>query len=150
MPLFRWTTFQDLLTLQERMNRILEEAIRRGHLSSEDREPGQWIPSCDMFETGDAIHLNIELPGVGRPDIELQVVGDRLIIRGARPLPENASKEAFLRMERTYGPFRRDFQLPSEADPENTSAEFEDGVLVVRIPKLRSSSRTVPVVRSDR
>lgn len=149
MPFYRWTTFQDLVALQERMNRIVEDAIRRGNLGTDDREPGHWVPPCDLFETADGLELRVELAGVGLEDIDLQVSGERLVLRGTRHTPENAPSEAFARMERTYGPFRREFQLPPGLSTDATSAEFHDGVLFVRIPKSRrASTRTVPVART--
>lgn len=147
MAFYRWNTLQDLVSLQERMNRILEEALRRGNLGGEEREPGRWVPSCDVFETPEAFCLHVELPGVSQSEVDLSIVGDRLVIRGTRSAPDEASCEAFLRMERMYGPFRREFTLPAGYLVDETSAEFREGVLEVRIPRRPAQVRSVPVQR---
>jgi HSP20 family protein len=149
MPFYRWTTFQDLVALQDRMNRILEEAIRGGNLAPEGREPGHWVPTADVFETQEAFHLHVELPGVDRSDIDLETDADRIVLRGTRRPPENTTSESFIRMEGTYGPFKREFPIPADTIADATEANLENGVLVVRIPRRGSVARIVPVQRGS-
>jgi HSP20 family protein len=97
----------------------------------------------DVLETEDSYLLFAELPGVRREDIQLQTRERRLELSGRRqPLGENRN---FLRMERSYGPFRRTFELGESAEMEGISAAFEQGILRVLIPKAPGSTTRVPV-----
>jgi HSP20 family protein len=125
---------EELARIQERINSLFEQAL----LPSEydEREgglPGTWAPSVDVIETEDAYLLYAELAGVRKEDIQLQVKDRRLELSGRRqPLGENRN---FLRMERSYGPFRRAFDLGTPVDPDGITAGFERGILRIHIPK---------------
>ena len=135
---------EELSRIHDRINNLFEQAL----LSSEyeDREgglPGPWAPSVDVLETEDAYLLFAELPGVRREDIQLQIQERRLELSGRRhPLGENRN---FLRMERSYGPFRRTFDLTVPVDSDNITASFQHGVLRVHIPKRAGDVTQVPV-----
>jgi HSP20 family protein len=97
----------------------------------------------DVLEVEDAYLIFAELPGVRRDDIQLQVKDRRLELSGRRhPLGENHS---FLRMERSYGPFRRTFELGAPVDVDGISAAFEQGVLRVLIPKRQGGATAVEI-----
>jgi len=136
---------EELMHIQDRLNGLFEQAFL--DTEYEDREggaPGTWAPAVDVLETEDAYLLFAELPGVTREDIQLQVRERRLELTGRRqPLPENRS---FLRMERSYGPFRRNFDLDVAVDTDAISASFERGILRIEVPKKAPS--TVPVAVS--
>src|SRR5215203_3989264 len=125
---------EELARIQDRINSLFEQALLTSDY--EDREgglPGTWAPSVDVLETEDAYLIFAELPGVRRDDIQLQVRDRRLELSGRRQtLGENRN---FLRMERSYGPFRRTFDLGAPVDVDGISAGFEQGVLRVLIPK---------------
>jgi len=127
---------EELARIQDRINSLFEQAL----LSSdyEEREgglPGTWAPSVDVLETEDSYLIFAELPGVQRDDIQLQVRDRRLELSGRRQcLGENRN---FLRMERSYGPFRRTFDLGAPVDVDAITANFERGVLRVHVPKRR-------------
>ncbi len=130
---------EELGRIQDRINGLFEQALVTSDY--EDREgglPGTWSPAVDVLETEDGYLVFAELPGVGRDDIQLQVRDRRLELSGRRqPLGENRN---FLRMERSYGPFRRTFDLGVPVDVDSISAGFEKGVLRVHIPKLVGGS----------
>jgi HSP20 family protein len=135
---------EELARIQERINSLFEQALVASEY--EDREgglPGTWAPAVDVLETEDAYLVYAELPGVRREDIQLQIQNRRLELSGRRqPLGENRN---FLRMERSYGPFRRAFELGTPVSSEGIRAEFRQGVLRVHIPKLRGATTAVPV-----
>jgi HSP20 family protein len=136
---------EELARIQDRINGLFEQALLASDY--EDREgglPGTWSPAVDVLETEDGYLIFAELPGVGRDDIQLQVRDDRrLEISGRRQsLGENRN---FLRMERSYGPFRRTFDLGSPLDVDSISAGFEKGVLRVHVPKLAGESTQVDI-----
>ncbi len=138
---------EELARIQDRINSLFEQALLPSEY--EDREgglPGTWAPSVDVIETEDAYLLFVELPGVRKEDIQLNVRDRRLELTGRRqPLGENRN---FLRMERSYGPFRRAFELSAPVDTENIAADFEAGILRIHVPKRAAGAgiTTVPVM----
>lgn len=134
MALYKWNSLQDLLNIQEKMNRLFQDAMERAGFAEHHDEPGRWAPAVDMYETPQEIVLYAELPGVEKEDIDLQIVDDRLVLRGERRMGALAS-ENFVRMERLYGNFRRDFPLPPALESQASDAVFKDGVLKITVPK---------------
>ena len=133
----KWDPLRDLLTLQERMNRLFEESFA-GRLE----EPalmgsGTWTPLADAYETPEAFVVFLELPGIDEDDVEVHVDGDTLTVRGQRR-GLGLRPDRFHRMERSHGPFLRSFQLTEEVDPGRVSAQLGDGVLRLELPKVRS------------
>jgi len=139
---------EELARIQDRINSLFEQALLTSEY--EDREgglPGTWAPSVDVLETEDGYLVLAELPGVRRDDIQLQVRDRRLELSGRRqPLGENRN---FLRMERSYGPFRRTFDLGAPVDVDGISAAFEQGVLRVLIPKRSGDATPVEISEEE-
>jgi HSP20 family protein len=137
---------EELARIQDRINSLFEQALLPAEF--DDREggmglPGTWAPAVDVLETEDSYLLFAELPGVAKEDIQLQVRERRLELSGRRhSLGENRN---FLRMERSYGPFRRAFELGMPVDTEGISAHFDRGILRVVIPKQAGGMTQVPV-----
>jgi HSP20 family protein len=128
----RWDPLHDLLALHERMNRL-----------GPDDPPG-WTPAVDLYETADRFVLSIELPGLTRDQIKIELQQEILTVRGERAVQHEAGAQ-FHRVERGHGPFARSFSLPNPADADRVQAEFRDGVLTVVIPKLAPPSRRINV-----
>jgi HSP20 family protein len=126
---------QDLLSLQERMNRLFEESLKT-RLDLEAGGQG-WQPLADVYEVGDGFVVLLELPGVEQEDVEIQVDGESVVVRGQRRLGA-ARPERYHRMERSYGSFSRTFRLAVSVDPESVTAQFKDGLLRLELPKLRT------------
>jgi len=130
-----WDPLRDLISLQERMNRLFEESLHKPRSSEEGLTVGTWSPPVDIFETQDEIVLKAELADVSQEDIQINVEDNHLIIRGERKLDEKIKREQFHRIERSYGPFVRSFTLPHTIDQEGIRAEYRNGVLKVTMPK---------------
>ena len=133
---------EELARIQERINSLFEQALLTSEYDDPDGSlPGTWAPAVDVIETEDSYLLFAELPGVRREDIQLQMKDRRLELSGRRQsMGENLS---FLRMERSYGPFRRAFDLGAPVDAEGITASFEHGILRIHIPKRQAMK--VPV-----
>ena len=137
MTVRKWDPLRDLLSLQERMNRLFEESFA-GRLE----EPAligsaTWTPLADAYETPEAFVVLLELPGIEEDDVEVQVDGDTLTVRGQRR-GLTLRPDRFHRMERSHGPFARTLQLSEEVDSDRVSAQLRDGVLRLELPKARS------------
>jgi HSP20 family protein len=146
MPLAHWDPVRELLSLQERMNRLIDQTLSRSHSEGDLSASGTWSPAVDLYESDKSLILKAELPEVEQSDIELSIDDDRVTLRGQRRLKEELSEKQFLRMERAYGPFNRTFELPTSVDAEKVKAEFKRGVLTVTLPKRASEkSRQIPI-----
>src|SRR5688572_30253872 len=136
MTIRRSDPLADLLSLQEKMNRLFQES-----LSSEGLEPGglgpAWTPLADAHETPDAYVVELEVPGLQRDDLDVHVEGSRLVVKGERRPAGQGRPERFYRMERTCGPFARTFTFVEMVDAERVTAHLKDGVLRLELPKAR-------------
>ncbi len=139
MAIIRWDPFREMSALQERMNRMLTDFRARAPLGEEEMAQGSWIPAVDIYETKDAIVLNVELPGVTKEDISLEAKESTLTLRGEKKLEKDVKEESYHRMERTYGSFMRAFTLPGTMQQDKVKAKFKDGILEVTIPKAEEA-----------
>lgn len=138
MTITRWDPFHDLMSIQDRVNRLFQETMARQR-GQESIEGGQWAPAVDIFETGDRIVLRADLPGMEQTDIELRVDDNILTLRGERRAPGDVKPEELHRAERPYGPFVRSFSLPINVDQAGIRAVQKNGVLEVVLPKKQES-----------
>jgi HSP20 family protein len=124
MTLVRWDPFGEFAQIQERV----------------------WVPPVDIYQSGDDLVLNAELPAMSREDIDISVDNGTLTIKGEKRLPEGPKEDQFHRIERRYGAFSRSFSLPQTVDPSKVSAEYKNGVLTVRMPvREESKPRSIKV-----
>jgi len=137
MEVVRWEPFRDLVSIQDRMNRIFEGAFRGTRPGSEDDWAlgGTWAPAVDIFEKDGSIVLRAELPGVDPNDVDVRVENNVLTLRGERKFESEVKREQYHRIERAYGTFSRSFTLPNVVDTEKIKAEFKDGLLQVSLPQ---------------
>ena len=135
MALTRWDPFRDMVTLQERMNRLFEDSMARSKTTDEEMAMGAWTPSVDIFETPERVVLRADLPGVAEGEIDLRIENSMLTLRGERRFLKETKEEDYHRIERSYGSFSRSFQLPGTVDQEGIQATHKDGVLEVVLPK---------------
>jgi len=136
MAIVRWPDpFRDLSAIQERMNRIFEDALARSRGREEGLGTGMWTPAVDIFENNDFVVVKAELPGVERNHIFVEVKDGILSLRGERKFEKEVKEESYHRIERSYGRFQRSFSLPVSVDQDRVTARFEDGVLEVKLPK---------------
>jgi HSP20 family protein len=133
MTVVRWDPFRDLITLQDRMNRLFDESMRGARPADEGTT--SWSPAVDIYETENEIVLKAELPEVNQKDIDIQIENSTLTIQGERKPDTTIKQENYHRIERATGRFNRSFTLPSLVDQEKIKAEYKDGVLRVELPK---------------
>lgn len=144
MPGIGWDTFRDLVTLQEKMNRLFEQTLSRTRTPAEVASSGTWSPAIDLYETPNELVLKAELPEVEQQEIELRITNNRVTLKGERRMREQVRQDHFHRMERAFGPFSRTFTLPGSIDPERVKAELKDGILKVTMPKT-ADGRSKPI-----
>ena len=105
------------------------------------RQHKVWRPPTDVYETDDCVVVKVEIAGMEDEDFQISLDGKRLIISGIRRDP--ASKLGYQQMEILYGHFETDVHLSRAIDEDGIEATYQNGFLVVRLPKVKP--RTVPV-----
>ncbi|HPR54774.1 MAG TPA: Hsp20/alpha crystallin family protein [Deltaproteobacteria bacterium] len=147
MTIQKRTLHGDLMFLRDRMNRVFEESLKDSGLS---RNPGQFIPYVDIYENDASLTIKIELPGVRRDDITLDITDGVLTISGRKPFEHEDTAESFHVIERQYGTFKRSFNLPDTLDLDRIEANYHAGILEVVLPMSSTAgSRRIPIVRED-
>lgn len=114
-----------------------------------------WAPSVDVEETDEELLLTAELPGLDEKDVEIDIEGNTLTLRGTKSHEreeEKANGERKMRIwERRYGEFNRFFTLPNTVDISNIRAEFDRGVLTIHMPKtVESKGRRIAIERKKK
>ena len=143
----RWDPWGDIVSLREAMNNLLEESFVRP-------QPGTSGPgmasslALDVKETLDSFMVTASVPGVPPSDIDITILGDTLRIRGQRKevVEETGEGNRWLLRERRFGAFERTVSLPSVVDSEGSSADFNNGVLTITLPKADvAKPRNIPI-----
>jgi HSP20 family protein len=129
----RWEPLGDLELATERMRRLLEQTF--GQLSS----TVGWVPLVDIEEQDDAYVLEAEIPGAKRDDVNIELVGNELVVSGE--VKERERKGILRRSTRRVGAFEYRVVLPENIDRDAIDAKLDDGVLTVRIPKAEQAQR---------
>jgi|SRR5688572_12045780 len=128
----QWNPLNDLVSLQDRMNRLFEDATQRqGHDPGDEVEKTDWCPAADVYENEAAYTVAVDLPGIDRTTLDISVDEDTLAIKGIKPGLETTQHRA----ERPKGKFLRTFSVPAAVDLNEIKAEYKDGVLQVHLPK---------------
>ena len=128
----QWNPLQDLMVLQDRMNRLFEDATQRRTQPADDEfERADWTPAADIYETDSGYVIAMDLPGIDREALEIDIDDSRLIVKGTREITETKQH----RSERPRGKFLRTFSVPGSVDQAKIGAEYKDGVLQIRLPK---------------
>lgn len=128
----RFEPFRDLLNLQNQMSRVFQDF---GRGSDELLTSGTFVPPVDIYEDEHNITLKLEIPGMNEKDIDIKLENNTLTVRGERTFEKEEKEENFHRIERRYGSFARSFTLPNTVDAENVEANYENGVLRVKLAK---------------
>jgi HSP20 family protein len=135
--LTRWEPFRDLATMQDRMNRM-NRLFREAYSPEEPEEAlttTSFAPPVDIYEDEHNITLKLEVPGIDEKDIDVRVENTTLTVHGERKIEKEEKEENFRRVERQYGSFTRSFTLPSSVDSAQVSADYDKGVLKIKLAK---------------
>ncbi len=134
MNLVKWNPYDEMTGLRHRFSRLFDPRLP----SLWDREAevaASWRPMVDIYEEDEAYVIKAELPGVDKKDIDVDLKGRTLVIKGERAAENEVKEENFCCRERTFGKFQRAFSLPEVLDADKIKADFKDGVLKITVPK---------------
>lgn len=136
MSLIRWDPFADMAQLREQVNRLFEQSLTR--TGNEPMSVRTWAPMVDIHETESAVVLDVEMPGIKPEEIDIQIVGDTLTIKGERKMAKEEKAKHYVRVERAYGMFQRSFTLGVPIEQGSVRANYKDGVLEISLPKAEA------------
>ncbi|QOY54736.1 Hsp20/alpha crystallin family protein [Candidatus Sulfurimonas marisnigri] len=134
MLITKYDPFQDLKEINKRFYN-LSSAFPKLDLDFESSISG-FVPVVNTREGEFAYHVDVDLPGVEKDDIKVDVEDNVLKISGERNFKKEVKEEDYYKVETSFGKFQRNFTLPNNVDAENISASSKDGVLEVIVPKV--------------
>jgi len=140
MLLTKFDPMREFRDLEER----LSSALKLPDISSDF---SSFKPSVNTREGEYAYHIEVDLPGVKKDDINVDIKNDVLTISGERKTKKEVKEKDYYKMESSYGKFQRSFTLPDNVDTENIEANSKDGVLEVVIPKMEKSKKETKKIK---
>jgi HSP20 family protein len=130
--LSRWEPFRGATTLQEQVNRLVNDVFERNQHES---SLSTWAPAVDIYETEHELVVKGDLPDIDPKELDIRVEKNVLTIRGERKFEKSVNEDNYLRVERAYGAFSRSFSLSNTVNAEGIKADYQNGVLTLNIPK---------------
>ena len=136
----------EISELQDEMDRLFEDFWRTGGRSRQ--LPGRWmrgdlLPEVDQSEDDKAYHVKMELPGLDREDVDVNLSEGLLTIRGEKKQDEEEKGKDFYRRERSFGAFSRSLPIPGEVDEAKIKASFDKGILSIELPKSENAQKKI-------
>ncbi|HNB41989.1 MAG TPA: Hsp20/alpha crystallin family protein [Anaerolineales bacterium] len=130
--LIRWEPAREMMTLREAMDRLFDDAFTRPLSLSGN----SWsIPAVDMYQTDNEVVVKAALPGIKADEVQLNVTGEVLTIKGETKQENETKEKAYHIREQRWGAFERSIVLPTEVVADKAKADFENGVLTITLPK---------------
>ena len=129
--LIRWEPAREMMTLREAMDHLFDDAFTRP-LSIRDT----WtVPAIDMYQTNDEIVVKAALPGIKAEEVQINVTGEVLTLKGETKQENETKEKAYHIHEQRWGAFERSIVLPTDVIADKAKAEFENGILTITLPK---------------
>lgn len=137
MAKLNWNPWMGLADMKAELERAMAEAARGGRAPRAVSDKAYfWAPAADVLETADAFVITVEIPGVDREDVAVEVKSRTLWVYGERRFVKVCEGEGvYHALERSYGPFARRFALPKGVDRAGVGAVFKNGLLEITLPK---------------
>jgi len=130
--LTRWEPMREMMTLREAMDRLFDDAFTR---PVNLRDGGWSAPAVDMYQTDDEVVVRAALPGFKADEVQINVTGDVLTLRGEVKQEEEKNDKAWHIREHRWGSFERSIALPTDVKADKAVADFENGILTITLPK---------------
>jgi HSP20 family protein len=136
----RWESLPTIETLQEEMNRLFHQLSPNG---DGDSDLMAFMPSAELEDTPDAVHLKLEIPGLEAKDLDIQVSEHSVAISGERKSETKTEEKGAVRSEFRYGKFERIIPLPVQVKTDAAQAEYKNGILTLNLPKVEQEQKKV-------
>jgi HSP20 family protein len=137
-----WSPWREMMNMREDIDRFFEEPVQ-AHSAT-------FYPSVSVRETGEEFVIEADIPGVKDEDLDVEIEENRIILKGERKFKQESKGEDYYHLESSYGSFSRTISLPSYVDAEGASAEIKEGMLEIRVPKIKQREpKKIPVQRTQ-
>ncbi len=132
--LTRWEPVHEMMTLREAMDRLFDDAFTR----PVNMHGGSVVPAINLYQTEDEVVVKASLPGMKAEDVHISITADVLTLSGEFK-QESEKKEATYHIrEQSSGAFERSVVMPTEVQSDKAQADFENGVLTIKLPKAEA------------
>jgi HSP20 family protein len=135
-----------MMTLREAMDRLFDDALTR---PINLRDGGWSAPAVDMYQTDDEVVIKVALPGFKADEVQINVTGDVLTLRGERKHEEENKEKAWHIREQRWSSFERSIALPTDVKADRANADFENGILTVTLPKAEEVKPKTITVKAN-
>ncbi len=134
--LIRWEPARDMMTLREAMDRLFDDAFTRPL----NMAGNSWsVPAVDMYQTDNEIVVKVALPGIKADEVQVNITGDVLSLKGEVKQQEEMKEKAYHIREQRWGTFERSLVLPANVIADKAKADFESGILTITLPKAEEA-----------
>ena len=140
MTLVRWNPTREIDALQREMNRLFDDVFSPSHRWHND---AGFTPAAELQEKANAYELKLEVPGLEKEDLDVQVTDDSVTISGERKSSTRTEEDGTVRSEFRYGSFQRTIALPGSINHQGSKADYKDGILVLHLPKAEEEKNKV-------
>jgi HSP20 family protein len=134
MPFVKWDPFGNVSTLPDRINKVFDDAFARNGRYEADAAACSWIPPVDIFETSTGFVIRMEVPGMKKEDVAVELRENILSVRGERKPDPAVRDDDYFRQEICKGIFQRSFTLQYGVNLEKIKASVKDGILTIELP----------------
>jgi HSP20 family protein len=134
MNVVTWRPFGDLMSVRDSIERVFGDSLVNNY--DKDSELTTWHPLTDIYETKDDYVFKVEVPGLKKEDVKVELNNNVLAITGEKKVSDEINKESFHRTEISTGKFSRSFNLPKNIDSKKIDAKMKEGILELKVGKL--------------
>ena len=144
--LTRWEPVRETMTLRDAMDRLFDDAFTRPFSLMRDGGANWSSPAIDMYQTDNEVVVKAAVPGFKADEVQLNVTGDVLTIKGQAKHEEEKNDKSWQIREHRWGAFERSITLPTGVISDRATADFENGILTITLPKSEKvKPRTITV-----
>jgi len=144
----RWEPTRDTMTLREAMDRLFDDAFTRPFSIMRDGGSNWSTPAIDMYQTDNEVVVKAALPGIKADEVQINVTGDVLTLRGETKQEEERKDKSWHMREQRWGAFERSVRLPTTVLADQAKADFDNGILTVTLPKSEKVKPKTITVKS--
>ncbi|MGA7952335.1 MAG: Hsp20/alpha crystallin family protein [Gloeobacterales cyanobacterium] len=138
MAIVRWEPFREMESLRRDMDRLFDQLMPGGN-----GEPLRFVPSAEIEDTADEIHLKLEIPGLEAKDLDIEVTEKSVSVRGERRSETKTEEKGLMRSEFRYGKFERLIPLSARIKSDAAKADYKNGILTITLPKAEEEKHKV-------
>lgn len=148
----RWTIWDELRKMQDEMDSLFDLSVSSNTplLTGPKQEITEYSsPLCDVLEKENEMVYILDMPGFEKKDINIEIVNDKLIVKTHKKEELKREAEGYLRYERSYGGYKRVFNLPENLDKDKVNATYKNGVLEITLRKKEESKKDKKIINVD-